>query len=142
VLSDLDDGTLRFEIVSTPKHGVVGWNNSLAGTFIYSPRDTDAKEDVFKFRGDELLIEKYEMCDATWEPLTFVLCCAAVNRYGESNWARVVITIKHDNRESKLLKLCIVIAAIMLTASFCGLIRQANHFLTFVLCCLLIMSPL
>ena len=59
------------------------------------------------------------MCDATWEPLTFVLCCAAVNRYGESNWARVVITIKHDNRESKLLKLCIVIAAIMLTASFC-----------------------
>ena len=57
MLSDLDDGTLRFEIVSTPQHGVVGWNNSLAGTFIYSPRDTDAKEDAFKFRGDELLIE-------------------------------------------------------------------------------------
>ena len=74
------------------------------------------------------------MCDATWEPLTFVLCCAAVNRYGESNWAEVVITIKHDNRESKLLKLCIVIAAVMLTASVCGLIRQANHLLTFCFC--------
>lgn len=98
VFSDMQDNdTLYYETVQNPANGTLGWNNTLLGEFIYSPRNLSAEFDTFKFR--------------------------AVNGYGVSNWATVEIQIKtHDAADGWLLVIT-CIALIMVCATCCGLAR-------------------
>ena len=51
--------TTRFELVTLPQLGSIGWNNTLAGKFVYSPVDVELSvlgnssnaKDSFKYRG-------------------------------------------------------------------------------------------
>lgn len=97
--SDTHNSTTRYEFVSLPKLGTLGWNNSLAGVFIYSPiRVTRLdRTDNFTYR--------------------------AVNEYGESNWAVVTIEFLHDNESDGMLKALVAIALISTLMSIGGLIR-------------------
>ena len=97
--SDTHQSTTRFEIVEMPKLGTLGWNNSLAGKFVYSPVDVTrlTRTDNFTYR--------------------------AVNEYGASNWAVVSIEFIHDNRSDGILKTLVGIALISTLCSLGGLIR-------------------
>ena len=91
------NSTTRFEIVEQPKLGTLGWNNSLAGKFIYSPIYVTrlTRTDNFTYR--------------------------AVNEYGESNWAVVNIEFDHDNESDGVLKTIVGIAILSVGASLDGL---------------------
>ncbi len=93
------NSTTRFEIVEQPKLGTLGWNNSLAGKFIYSPIYVTrlTRTDNFTYR--------------------------AVNDYGESNWAVVNIEFDHDNESDGVLKTIVGIAILSVGASLGGLVR-------------------
>jgi hypothetical protein len=97
--SDTHNSTTRFEIVELPKLGTFGWNNSLAGRFIYSPTQVTRldRSDNFTYR--------------------------AVNEYGESNWAAVTIEFVHDNESDGMLKVLVGIAIISTFMSLGGLVR-------------------
>jgi hypothetical protein len=51
--SHAHNSTMRFELVTLPKLGTIGWNNSLAGKFVYSPVDVTWRNitDSFMYRG-------------------------------------------------------------------------------------------
>ena len=97
--SDTHNSTTRFEIVELPKLGTFGWNNSLAGVFVYSP----------------LLVTRLDRKDN----FTY----RAVNEYGESNWAVVNIEFVHDNESDGILKALVGIALISTFMSLGGLVR-------------------
>jgi hypothetical protein len=48
---------------------------------------------------------------------------AAVNEFGESNWAKVSIEFKHHNTSDGVLKLVVCIAGLSVFFSVCGLLR-------------------
>ena len=118
---------MRFELVKSPAYGFFGWNNSMAGTFVYSPRVNDAEEDRFTFRGTRWRDSSLLRFSTPRPQLTaFRMARAATNRYGESNWAEVVIKIKHTSVPSQSLKMIILGMMTMVVASLCGLVRQVR----------------
>eukprot|EP01052_Picozoa_sp_SAG31_P010246 SAG31_NODE_556_length_14161_cov_3.384943_4_plen_59_part_00 len=42
---------IRYELMVPPSAGEFGWNNTLSGEFIYSPRKVNIRTDEFTFRG-------------------------------------------------------------------------------------------
>lgn len=43
---------IRYELLKKPVAGEFGWNNTLSGEFIYSPRMDNIRTDEFVFRGE------------------------------------------------------------------------------------------
>ena len=60
--TSLSNATTYFEIVQNVKNGTIGWNNTLLGEFIYSPRDKKAVCDHFRFRGPSPVFPILAIC--------------------------------------------------------------------------------
>jgi len=97
--------TTKYELVTLPRLGSIGWNNSLAGKFVYSPLEVDLSvignssdaKDEFQYR--------------------------AVNEFGQSNWAYVTIEFKPIDSPDGMLKFIIALAGGGVFFSVLGLVR-------------------
>lgn len=140
---------MRFEVVSLPKFGRLGWNNSISGEFVYSPRqytmpttnhgrETDpienmipGCEDTCDTCPDTTLASAQQIQDVADRA-----CAAhttsvdkdffkfrAVNRFGVSNWAQVTIVFNDVPKSSGTLQVIMGIGWAMMFATACGLLR-------------------
>lgn len=140
---------LRFEMVSKPAYGRFGWNNSVSGEFIYSPRTYSMDTTNHGRLATNLASEMVPGCEDTctgcpaetastqqkgW--VTDRPCVAvsapvdrdmfhfrAVNQYGVSNWAKVTINFERADKSDGFLNILMLIGWTMMAATVCGMLR-------------------